>query len=188
MFNKTQVTLLKIIAISLTAMLILIATDSRADERPPMTEFHFNELTDKDIYLIEKQRERTRNQAKWTGTEDEGWGIYNDKVWIDVSPEIGYISFPKKAFKFNSYNYEPNEVVQFYIDKAVEEFEQKNLENTITDIKDRLFEITNEITKLYGLLLLTGNKPDVEQTQTIVDLLTEQEELITILNDITDAP
>ena len=57
---------------------------------------------------------------------------------------------------------------------------------TITDIKDRLFEITNEITKLYGLLLLTGNKPDVEQTQTIVDLLTEQEELITILNDLTD--
>ena len=76
--------------------------------------------------------------------------------------------------------------VEFYINKAVDEFEQKNIEKTITDIKDRLFEITNEITKLYGLLLLTGNKPDVEQTQTIVDLLTEQEELITILNDLTD--
>ena len=174
--------------VAFIAMMFFIAIDAKADTRPPMTEFHFNELTDKDIYLIEKQRERTRNQAKWTGTEDEGWGTYNDKVWIDVNPEIGYISFPKKAFKFNSYNYEPNEIVEFYINKAVEEFEQKNIEKTITDIKDRLFEITNEITKLYGLLLLTGNKPDVEQTQTIVDLLTEQEELITILNDITDAP
>ena len=177
-------------AITITMIIAIISTVivANADERPPMTEFHFNELTDKDIYLIEKQRERTRNQAKWTGTEDEGWGTYQDKVWIDVSPEIGYISFPKKAFKFNSYNYEPSEVVEFYIKKATDAYDHKNLSIHIEDIKDRLFEITNEITKLYGLLLLTGNKPDVEQTQTIVDLLTEQEELITILNDITDAP
>ena len=166
------------------AMMFFIAIDAKADTRPPMTEFHFNELTDKDIYLIEKQRERTRNQAKWTGIEDEGWGTYNDKVWIDVNPQIGYISFPKKAFKFNSYNYEPNEIVEFYINKAVDEFEQKARSAQIEDIKDRLFEITNEITKTYGLLLLTGNKPNVEQTQQIVELLTEQEDLLNILNEI----
>ena len=116
-------------AITITMIIAIISTVivANADERPPMTEFHFNELTDKDIYLIEKQRERTRNQAKWTGTEDEGWGTYQDKVWIDVSPEIGYISFPKKAFKFNSYNYEPSEVVEFYIKKATDAYDHKNL-------------------------------------------------------------
>ena len=62
--------------------------------------------------------------------------------------------------------------------------QHKNLSTHIEDIKDRLFEIANEITKLYGLLLLTGNKPDVEQTQTIVELLTEQEDLLNILNSI----
>ena len=163
---------------------MMIALSAQAEDRPPMIEFHYNELTDRDIYVIEKQRERTRKQAKWTGTEDEGWGTYQDKVWIDVSPEIGYISFPKKAFKHNSYNYEPSEVVEFYIKKATDAYDHKNLSTHIEDIKDRLFEITNEITKLYGLLLLTGNKPDVEQTQTIVELLTEQEDLLNILNSI----
>ena len=50
--------------VAFIAMMFFIAIDVKADTRPPMTEFHFNELTDKDIYLIEKQRERTRNQAK----------------------------------------------------------------------------------------------------------------------------
>ena len=35
-----------------------------------------------------------------------------------------------------------------------------------------------------GLLLLTGKKPDVEQTQQIVELLTEQEDLLNVLNEI----
>ena len=173
-------------AITITMIIAIMSTVivANADERPPMTEFHFNELTDKDIYLIEKQRERTRNQAKWTGTEDEGWGTYQDKVWIDVSDEIGYISFPKKAFKFNSYNYKADEVVQFYINKAIDEYNHKKVSIQIEDIKDRLFEINNEITKTYGLLLLTGNKPNVEQTQQIVELLTEQEDLLNVLNEI----
>ena len=163
---------------------MMIALSAQADDRPPMIEFHYNELTDRDIYVIEKQRERTRKQAKWTGTEDEGWGTYNDKVWIDVSDEIGYISFPKKAFKHNSYNYKADEVVQFYINKAVDEYNHKKVSIQIEDIKDRLFEINNEITKTYGLLLLTGKKPNVEQTQQIVELLTEQEDLLNVLNDI----
>ena len=74
-------------AITITMIIAIISTVivANADERPPMTESHFNELTDKDIYLIEKQRERTRNQAKWTGIEDEGWGTYNDKVSVSYT-------------------------------------------------------------------------------------------------------
>ena len=177
MFTKTQTTLFKIIAVSLTAMLIFIATDGKADDRPPITEYHFNELTDKDVYLIEKQRERTRSQAKWTGKPDEGWGIYNtNRVWIHVDDVIGYVSFPTKAITNNSYRYTTEEVINFYINKAIQEYNVQSAEH-------RLLDINIEISEAYGFYLFTGTQPTEEELQELAALLEEQKALTELIKN-----
>ena len=177
MFTDYQKLLMKIALAGFIVMMILIATDSNAEDRPPLTEYHFNELTDKDIYLIEKQRERTRKQAKWTGIEDEGWGIYqNNKVWIYVDDVIGYVSFPIKAVDHNSYRYTTEEVINFYINKAVHEYTIKNAEH-------RILEISLEINEAYGFYLFTGTKPTEEELGDIGLLLDEQRNLTELLRN-----
>ena len=177
MFTDYQKLLMKIALAGFIVMMILIATDSNAEDRPPLTEYHFNELTDKDIYLIEKQRDRTRNQAKWTGEADEGWGIYNtNRVWIHVDNVIGYVSMPIKAIDHNSYRYTTEEVINFYINKAVHEYNVKNAEH-------RVLEITLEINEAYGFYLFTGTKPTEEELQDISALLEEQRNLTELLRN-----
>ena len=173
--NQTSIVLKIVLPIALSLFLVSLATAS--ETRPPMQEYAFNELTSKDIYLIEKQRDRTREQAKWTGVEDEGWGIYNtNRVWIHVDDVIGYVSFPIKAISHNSYRYTTEEVINFYINKAVHAYTIKNAEH-------RILEISLEINEAYGFYLFTGTKPTEEELGDISLLLDEQRNLTELLRN-----
>ena len=173
--NQTSIVLKIVLPIALSLFLVSLATAS--ETRPPMQEYAFQELTSKDIYLIEKDREWTRSQAKWTGVEDEGWGIYKkNRVWIHVDNIVGYVSFPIKAITLNSDYYTTDEIINQYIFKAVHEYNVLNAEH-------RILEISLEINEAYGFYLFTDTKPSEEELQDISLLLEEQRNLTEFLKD-----
>ena len=83
---------------------------------------------------------------------------------------------PIKAITHNSDRYTTDEVINFYIFKAVHEYNVKNAEH-------RVLEITLEINEAYGFYLFTGTKPTEEELQDISALIEEQRTLTELLRN-----
>ena len=107
---------------------------------------------------------------------DEVNGYNYGYVWIRVGDDI--VSMQRSSFRLNKkeaiFAELERKANQLLIDKAAEELEEQE-----RILKIKLEGIRSQLAQFYGLFLVTGTKPNQEQSLHILDLM-EQEEYLTL--------